>query len=167
VITVSGGYSYLQDNLRTDMQFANDSAVAVYMQTLVPYKELDQTFFFRTAYELKQRLALNVNFAHSEAHSGLRPDLNPASYPAFPAADPTAFANALALASTLVSEAFIPQTIVGSSLNYDFRSGFDSGLRFNYGSYGDEIGRLTFNGFKRPDLSGRLRSYSIFAGKVW
>ena len=173
-----GGYTYLQDNLRTDMELANDAAVGVYAQSLVPYKDLSQTYSIRTTYELKQRLALNVNLAHSVAHSGFRPDLNPGDYPIFPgavsvagytsqAAFATAFSQALGLSSGLVSQAFVPQTILASSLSYHFRYGFDSGLRFNYGSYADRIGRLTFNGFTRPELSGQLRSYTIFMGRVW
>lgn len=82
---------------------------------------------------------------------------------------------ALGLSSGLVSAAFIPQSIVGSSLNYHFRSGFDR--RFNYGSYADEIGRLTMvapftpiapsHPVNRPDLTGQLRSYTAFFGRVW
>jgi hypothetical protein len=32
--SIGGGYTYLQDNLRTDMQLANDPAVGVYTQPL-------------------------------------------------------------------------------------------------------------------------------------
>src|ERR1017187_724331 len=40
--SIGGGYTYLQDNLRTDMQLANDAAVGLYTQPLVPYKQLSQ-----------------------------------------------------------------------------------------------------------------------------
>ena len=167
--SVGGGYTYLQDNLRTDMQFANDSAVGVYAQTLVPYKELSQTYSVHSTYDIKQRLALNVNCAHSVAHSGFRPDLNPADYPIFPgavdvagyaseAAFAAAFSQALGLGSGLVSQIDVPQTLIGSTVDYHFPSGFDGGLRFNYGSYTDRI---------RPDLTGKLRSYSVFMGRIW
>jgi hypothetical protein len=43
-------------------------------------------------------------------------------------------------------------------VDYHFRSGLDSGLRFDYGSYTDNI---------RPDLTGKLRSYTAFFGRVW
>ena len=156
--SIGAGYTYLQDNLRTDMQFASDPATAVYAQTLVPYKELSQTYSLRTTYELKQRVGLNVNFAHSAAHSGMRPDLNPADYPPFPGADPQAFSDALKLGAGLVSRVEVPQTLVGSTVDYHSRSGFDGGLRFNYGSYTDYI---------RPDLNGKLRAYSVFMGRTW
>src|SRR5208337_889762 len=42
--SIGGAYTYLQDNLRTDMQLANDSAVGLYTQPLSPYKQLSQTF---------------------------------------------------------------------------------------------------------------------------
>jgi hypothetical protein len=156
--TIGGGYTYLQDNLRTDMTFLNDPAVAVYTQTLVPYKQLSQTYSIHSTYELKKRLGLTVNFAHSAAHSGMRPDLNPADYPPFPGADPTQFAQALALAAGPVSQVNVPQTLIGATGDYHLRAGFDGGLRFNYGSYTDNI---------RPDLTGKLRSYSVFFGRVW
>lgn len=167
--SVGGGYTYLQDNLRTDMRFANDSGVGLFNQSLVPYKQLSQTYSVRSNYELKQRLGLNLDFAHSVAHSGFRPDLNPATYPIFPGAVSVAgyasdqafaqaFANALTLSSGLVSQVNVPQTIVGATGDYHFHSGFDGGLRFNYGSYTDSI---------RPDLNGKLRSYSVFFGRTW
>ena len=156
--TIGGGYTYLQDNLRTDMTFENDPAAAVYTQALVPYKQLSQTYSIRSTYELKKRLGLNVSFAHSAAHSGMRPNLNPADYPFFPGVDPTLFAQALALAAGRISQVDVPQTLVGSMVDYHFRSGFDGGLRFDYGSYTDNI---------RPDLTGKLRSYTAFFGRVW
>ncbi len=164
--SVMGGYTYLQDNLRTDMTFENDAAVAVYTQALTPYKELDQNYSLGSTVELKKRLGLNLNYAHSTAHSGLRPDLNPKNYPVFPwTTDPSGdpqfpahFAGALALGAGLVSQINVPQTLVGASGDYHFKSGFDGGLRFNYGSYTD---------FIRPELNGKLRSYTIFMGRIW
>ena len=163
--SIAAGYTYMQDNLRSDMTFENDAAVAVYT-ALTPYKELDQTYSLRSTVELKKRLGLNVNFAHSAAHSGLRPELNPANYPVFPwTTDPNGdpqfpihFAQALALGAGLVSQMSVPQTLIGATGDYHFRSGFDGGLRFNYGSYTDNI---------RPNLSGKLRSYTAFFGRVW
>ncbi len=166
---IGAGYTYMQDNLRTDMRFMNDSAIGLYTETLVPYKQLNQVFTINTGYQIKQRLALQVDFARSLAHSGFRPDLNPADYPVFPgavsvagypteAAYASAFSQALGLASGPVSLVNVPQSILGSTLNYHFDKGFDGGLRFNYGSYADRM---------HPDLSGQLRSYIVFAGKTW
>lgn len=167
--SVGGGYTYLQDNLRTDMQLANDSAVGLYTQPLVPYKQLSQTFSIHSTYELKKRLGLNLSFARSLAHSGWRPDLNPADYPNFPgavsvagytseAAFAAAFSNALGIGAGPVSQMNVPQTLIGATGDYHLRSGFDGGLRFNYGRYTDNI---------RPDLTGKLQSYSVFFGRVW
>ncbi len=166
--TIGGGYTYLQDNLRTDMTFQNDPAAAVFIQTLTPYKQLSQTYSIHSIYELKKRLGLNVNFAHSAAHSGLRPDVNPADYaktcPPF-CVDPVLFANALATGAGPVSQVNVPQTLVGATGNYHFRAGFDGGLRFNYGSYTDNT--IWNTPGIRPDVSGKLRSYSVFFGRVW
>jgi|SRR5579872_564364 len=166
---VGAGYTYLQDNLRTDMRFMNDSAIGLYTETLVPYKQLSQSFSVRTSYEIKQRFGFQVDFARTLAHSGFRPDLNPANYPNFPGAVPvagyptegayaTAFGQALGLASGPVSLMDVPQSIVGSTLDYRFDKGFNGGMRFNYGSYADRV---------RPELSGQLRAYTVFMGKMW
>ena len=167
--SIGAGYTYLQDNLRTDMQYANDTGVGAYTAPLVPYKDLSRTYSIRSAYELKHRVGLNINFAHSAAHSSWRPDLNPADYPNFPGAvDPagypseaafaSAFSQALGLGSGLVSKIDVPQTLLGSTVDYHFHSGFDGGFRFHYGSYTDYV---------RPDLNGKLRSYSVFVGRGW
>jgi len=167
--SLGGAYTYLQDNLRTDMQLANDGGVGLYTQPLSPYKQLSQTFSMHTAYELKKRLGLNLSLARSLAHSGWRPDLNPADYPIFPGAVSVAgyasqadfaaaFSNALGIGSGLVSQMDVPQTLVGATGDYHLRSGFDGGLRFNYGSYTDNL---------RPGQSGKLRSYAAFFGRVW
>ena len=50
------------------------------------------------------------------------------------------------------------ETLIGATGDYHLRSGFDGGLRFNYGSYTDNI---------RQNLSGKLRSYTVFFGRVW
>ncbi len=166
--SISTGYTYLEDNLQTEMRFANDPAVGLY-QALVPYKQLSQTYSVRSSYEIKKRVGLNFNFAHSAAHSGFRPDVNPADYPLFPGAVSVAgytsdanfaqsFANALALGSGLVSQVDVPQAILGATGDYHLPSGSDAGLRFNYGSYTD---------FIRPDLTGKLRSYTAFLGRTW
>jgi len=166
---LGAGYTYMQDNLRTDMRLMNDSAIGLYTQALVPYKELDQTFSLHTTYEIKKRLGFGLDFARSLAHSGFRPDLNPADYPVFPgavsvagyssdAAYAAAFGQALGIASGPASLMNVPQSILGSTLNYHFQKGFDSGFRFNYGSYADRM---------HPDLSGQLRSYTVFMGRMW
>jgi hypothetical protein len=166
--SIGGGYTYLQDNLRTDMQFGNDPAAAVYTQTLVPYKQLSQTFSINSTYELKKRLGLNVSFAHSAAHSGMRPDVNPADYPTTCppfCVDPVAFAGALATGAGPVSQVNVPQTLVGATGNYHLRAGFDGGLRFNYGSYTDNT--IWNTAAYRPNVNGKLQSYSVFFGRVW
>jgi hypothetical protein len=171
--SIGGGYTYLQDNLRTDMTFLNDPAVAVYTQPMVPYKQLSQTFSLHSSYELKKRAGFSVNFAHSAAHSSMRPDVNPADYPPFPwTIDPNGdpqfpahFANALTIGAGPVSQVNVPQTLIGVTGDYHLRAGFDGGLRFNYGSYTDNTGWAR-QGI-RPDVTGKLRSYSIFFGRVW
>jgi hypothetical protein len=165
--SIGGGYTYLQDNLRTDITWENDPAVVVYTQPLVPYKQLSQTFSIHSTYELKKRLGLSFNFAHSTAHSEVRPDLNPADYPAFQPGTTTAdlFAAALGLAAGPVSQVNVPQTLIGATGNYHLRAGFDGGLRFNYGSYTDNT--IWNTAAFRPNVNGKLQSYSVFFGRVW
>lgn len=182
--TVGGGFTYLQDNLRTDMRVMNDSGIGLYTQTLTPYKELDQNYSFRTSYEIKKRFGIGIDFARSLAHSSWRPDLNTAHYPAFDYAAAgynseadyqNAFSASLALGSGVASQINVPQTIIGSTADYRFGKGFNGGLRFNYGSYANHVSTI-YNSpaqysqplsFNRSDLSGALRSYSVFFGRAW
>ena len=159
------------------MQLANDLAVGTYTQPLAPYKQLSQTFSIHSTYELNKRLGLNVSLARSLAHSGWRPDLNPADYQSyFPgavnvagypseAAFDAAFAGALGIGAGPVSQVNVPQTLIGATGDYHLRAGFDGGLRFNYGSYTDNT--IWNTPSIRPDVSGKLRSYSVFFGRVW
>jgi hypothetical protein len=184
--TVGGSFSYLQDDLRTDMRLSNDSDVGLYTQPLVPYKELSQSYSLRTSYEVKKRFGVGLDFARSLAHSGWRPDLNTAHYPIFPGAVDVAgyasqadfqnaFSAALGLGSGVASQANVPQTIIGSTADYRFGRGFNGGFRFNYGSYANNVSTVytspLFNYqplyFNRNDLSGKLRSYSVFVGRAW
>lgn len=162
---VTLAYTYMQDTLQTDMIFSTDPVVAVYKQSLVPYKQISQGYSVRSTYEVKKRLGLGLDFSHSAAHSSMRPDLNPNNFLAFPGAPgvtasdfAASFAGTLALAAGPVSQVKIPQAILGSTVDYHFHSGFDTGLKFNYGSYVDLI---------RPDQTGRLRSYVVFFGRTW
>ena len=182
--TVGGGFTYLQDNLRTDIRVMNDSGIGLYTQTLAPYKELNQNYSFRTSYEIKKRFGIGIDFARSLAHSSWRPDLNTAHYPTFDwafagynsAADYlNAFSASLALGSGVASQINVPQTIIASTADYRFGKGFNGGLRFNYGSYANHVNTV-YNSpgqysqplfFNRSDLSGALRSYSVFFGRAW
>jgi hypothetical protein len=165
--SIGGGYTYLQDSLRTDITWESDAAVVVYTQRLVPYKQLSQIYSIHSTYELKKRLGLNFSFAHSAAHSGVRPDLNPADYPAFQPDTTTAdlFASALGIGAGPVSQVNVPQTLIAATGNYHMRAGFDGGLRFNYGSYRDNTIWNVPN--YRPNVNGKLQSYSVFFGRVW
>jgi hypothetical protein len=98
----------------------------------------------------------------------MRPDVNPADYPTTCppfCIDPVAFAGALAIGAGPVSEVNVPQTLVGATGNYHLRAGFDGGLRFNYGSYTDNT-NWNAPAF-RPNVNGKLQSYSVFFGRVW
>jgi hypothetical protein len=97
----------------------------------------------------------------------MRPDLNPADYPPFQpgTTTPELFANALGLAAGPVSQVNVPQTLIGATGNYHFRAGFDGGLRFNYGSYTDNT--IWNTAAYRPNVNGKLQSYSVFFGRVW
>ncbi len=117
-----------------------------------------------------------MNFAHSAAHSGWRPDTNPADYLNFPgavsvagypsqAAFAAAFANSMGIGAGPVSQVNVPQTLIAATGDYHFRAGFDGGLRFNYGSYRDDT--VWASTGIRPDVSGKLRSYTAFFGRVW
>jgi len=102
--------------------------------------------------------------------------MNPADYPIFPgavsvagypseAAFAAAFAGALGTGAGPVPQVNVPQTLVGATGNYHLRAEFDGGLRYNYGSYTDNTIWNSAN--YRPNVNGKLQSYSVFFGRVW
>jgi hypothetical protein len=164
------GYSYQQNNLATYMAFQNDTAAGyVVDEPFLPFRQLSQTYWIRSAYKFKQRLGLNLALEHNSAHSGMLPDVNPNDYlllgngPLIQqnAFDPGLFQQALgalALGSTQGSQVNVPQLVGQGKLFYLLPHGFDTGFLLYYGSYRD---------YTNPNLNGILRSYSIYFGRSW
>lgn len=136
------GYSYFQNNLRSDLIYGTDP---FYQETLVPYKALSQSYMVSSTYVLKKRLAWQVNLGHVASHSDFRPSLPNESFP-------------IVLWASEFSRVSVPQANVSSALDYRFKEGVNAGLRFQYGSYIDRV---------HPDQTGRLRTYTAFIGKNW
>jgi hypothetical protein len=168
--TLGIGYSYLQQNLRSDLVYRSDVApfdpdpaagciglgptcLPVYSESLVPFKSISNTISVTSTYLLKKSLALNVDYAYANSRSGFRPNADPN---AFPLIEPEAVA-AVTLGSD-ISQVKVPQTLLSSGLDYRWKNGFNLGFRFQYGRYLD----LT-----HPDQTGLLRGYTLFAGRVW
>jgi len=164
------GYSYQQNNLATYMAFNNDATAGyVVDEPFVPYRQLSQTYWIRSAYKFKQRLGLNLELSHNSAHSGMRPDVNPDDSLLLGNAPlveqgtfiPAMFQQALGaldLGATQGSQVNVPQFLGQGKLFYLLPHGFDTGFLLYYGSYRD---------YTNPNLNGILRSYSIYFGRSW
>ncbi len=164
------GYSYQQDDLATYMALQNDPTVGYVLdEPWVPYHQLSQTYWIRSAYRYKQRMGLSLKLEHNAAHSGMLPDLNPNDYLLMGngplveqgAFDPIAFGealDALELGSTKGSQVEVGQWIGQGRIDYLLPYRFRSGFLLYYGSYSDRI---------NPSLSGILRGYTIFFGRTW
>ena len=146
------GYAYYHNNLKSDMMFGTDP---FYSQSLVPFKAISQSYSVSSTYTAKKKLAFNVELAHVSSSSSLRPDLTNA--PDCTAGPTQSCAVSLAFASQF-STVSVPQALASSTVDYRWRAGFDSGLRFQYGSYKDEI---------HPELTGHFGSYGVFLGRTW
>jgi hypothetical protein len=147
------GYAYYQNNLRTDLMFGTDP---MYLDPLVPFKAISRSYSISSTYLAKKRLAWTVEFANVKSSSSLRPNLGNAPIcdagpVPLPCADSVIFASQFSMVS-------VPQALASSILDYRWKSGYDSGLRFQYGSYKDQV---------HPDLTGHLNSYSLFFGRTW
>jgi hypothetical protein len=140
--SLGAGYSYYQNNLRTDLIYGTDP---FYQESLVPFKALTQSYSVSSTYVFKKKLAWEVDGGHVASRSDFRPSL---------AND---FFSVVAWASEF-SRVAIPQASVSSSFDYRFGEGVNAGFRFQYGSYIDNV---------HPELSGRLHTYTAFLGKTW
>jgi hypothetical protein len=164
------GYSYQQNNLATYMALQNDSTVGYVLdEPFLPYHQLNQTYWLRSAYRYGEHLGLNLKIEHNAAHSGMLPDLNPNDYllmgngPLVEQGtfDPILFGealDALELGSTKASQVAVGQWIGQGKIDYLLPYGARSGFILYYGSYTDRI---------NPSLSGILRGYTLFIGKTW
>ena len=167
---IDAGYSYQQNNLATFMAFQTDPGAGyVLNEPFMPYRQLTQTYWLRSAYKVRQHLGLNLSLEHNSAHSEMRPDLNPSDYLLLGNAplvqqgafDPVVFQQALdslALGATLGSQVNVPQLIGQGKLYYLLPHGFDTGFLIYYGSYRD---------YMHPELNGILRRFTIYFGRTW
>ncbi len=136
------GYSYFQDNLKTDLTYGTDP---LYLEALVPFKALSQGFNVSSSYSWKDRLHLNVEAGRVAAHSEFRPTMENDAF------------NVVSWAADF-SRVNVPQFAATASMDYRFQQGLSGGFRFQYGRYEDKV---------HPELDGRLRTYSVFLGKHW
>jgi hypothetical protein len=140
--SVAVGYSYFQNDLKTDLTYGMDP---VYVEPLVPFKALSQGFNLSSSYSWKERLRASVQLGHITAHSEFRPTLDNEAFPVVAwAAD--------------FSRVDVPQFGATATLDYRFQRGFSGGFRYRYGRYEDRV---------HPELDGRLQTYSLFVGKAW
>jgi hypothetical protein len=170
--SLSLGYAYYQNNMATDVIYGTDTAVAFYAESLLPYKALSQSYSVGSTYNFKKRLFWRLDFSHIASHSEIRPS---APNPADCAAQSLDCSFSVAFARSY-SNFTVPQILSSSSIDYRWARGISSGFRFQYDSYTDRgaslpVGPpvpLLFQGLPiRSDLSGRLRTYSVFVGRAW
>jgi len=140
--SLGAGYSYYQNNLRTDLIYGTDP---FYQESLVPYKALSQSYTVSSTYVFKKALAWEVDGGHVAARSDFRPSLANDSFP-------------IVFWASQFSRVSVPQASLSSALDYRFREGVNAGFRFQYGSYVDRV---------HPEQTGFLRTYVAFIGKNW
>lgn len=149
------GYGYYQNNLRSDLMYGTDP---FYPESLVPFKAISQSYNLSSTYLFKKKLAWNLDFAHVNSNSSLRPNLAVAPIcDASPLPEPPSCAVSTAFMREF-SRVAVPQVLASSALDYHWQNGFDSGFRYQYGSYRDEV---------HPELNGHLNTYGVFLGKTW
>jgi hypothetical protein len=136
------GYTYFQDNLKTDLIYGTDP---FYREGLVPFKALSQGYTVSSSYLWNQKLGVNVDFGHVTSHSEFRPTLENDAFP-------------VVAWSADFSRVSVPQFSARASLDYRFQEGVNAGFRFDYARYTDRM---------HPELNGRLRTYSLFLGRTW
>lgn len=163
--SLSAGYGYYQNNLKTDLMYGTDPSF--YLEPLVPFKSLSQSYTVSSDLLLKKKLAWRLDVGHVSSHSDIRPNLLSPLIPSDcgatgtePCSDPVAFARAISLVA-------VPQYNISSSLDYRWRGGVQSGVRFQYASYTDRVPLDATGQVVRPALTGHFRTLSVFFGKTW
>jgi hypothetical protein len=161
----SAGYGYYQNNLKTDLMYG--TSPSFYLEPLVPFTSLSQTYSVSSNLLLKKKLAWRLDVGHVSSHSDFRPNLLNPLIPADcgpdgtqPCSDAVAFARAVSLVA-------VPQYSISSSLDYRWRRGLQSGIRFQYDSYTDRVPLDATGQLVRPSLTGHYRSLSMFLGRTW
>jgi hypothetical protein len=162
---LSAGYGYYQNNLNTDLMYGTDPSF--YLEPLVPFKALSQSYTVSSNLLLKKKLAWRLDAGHVSSHSDFRPNLLSPLIPSDcgpggtqPCSDAVAFARAISLVA-------VPQYGISSSLDYRWRWGLDSGVRFQYASYTDLVPLDATGQFVRPPLTGHFETFTVFAGRTW
>jgi hypothetical protein len=169
--SLSVGYSYQQNKLRTYMAFQNLPGVGYFLdQPAVPYNQITQAYWGETSYALQERLGINLTITYNSSRSGMNPNVNPAdaallgnaaliSSGSFDPSGlfPSALAN-LQYAATQISGVIVPQWLGKANTYYRLPSKFEGGLTVYYGSYRDEW---------NPNLKGVLRTYDIYIRRSW
>ena len=163
--SLSAGYGYYQNNLKTDLMYGSDPSF--YPELLVPFKSLSQSYTVSSNVFLKKKLAWRVDAGHVASHSDFRPNLLSPLIPlncgpdgTQPCSDSVAFARAISLVD-------VPQIQVSSSLDYRWPGGITSGVRFQYSSYKDVVPLDTTGQPVRPVLTGHFRTLTVFLGRTW
>jgi len=170
--SLAAGYAYYQNNLKTDVLYLSDLGIpAVYLEPLVPFKAISQGVTVSSTYVAKKKLALNLEAGHVSSNSGFRPNVNDPSIPSVCGTTGDISCAVSVPFGSAFSRVAVPEIRLSSVLDYRFKGGFDSGLRFQFGSYTQYQ-----YGLVNPDLTlnpqflkqtGILRTYSIFAGRTW
>ncbi|MBI3670715.1 MAG: hypothetical protein HY237_13155, partial [Acidobacteria bacterium] len=158
--TLSLGYGYYQNNLQTDLMYGVDP---FYPESFVPFKALSQSYSVSSAYLLKKKLAWNLDFSTVSSRSDFRPNLTSPLIPlcgTVPCSDSVVVAQAISLIN-------VPQIGVGSTLDYRWGWGMNSGIRFQYAGYSDRVPRDSSGQLVRPNLTGHFRSFTLFVGRTW
>jgi hypothetical protein len=141
--TLATGYTYLQNNLETDLVYGTDP---LYQESLVPYKALSQGFTVTSSYAWRKRVIVSADLANTTAHSEFRP-----------ASVDNEFFPVVSWASDF-SRVNVPQVFAHAAVEYRWPEGFNAGFQFRYGRYEDRV---------HPELTGRLSTYGVFVGKNW
>lgn len=153
--SVALGYAYYQNNLNSDLMYGTDP---FYPESLVPFKAISQNYSVSSTYLFRKRMAWNLELARVNSNSSLRPNLAVAPLcTSSPLPEPPSCAVSTAFMSAF-SRVAVPQALASSALDYRWRGGFDSGLRYQYGNYKDQV---------HPELDGHLNTYAVFFGKTW
>ncbi len=150
VWSITAGYSFFANDLRTQITFMNDPTVPVlYQQNLVPYYAASHGIVVTSNLDLTKKLRWDVQFRYNVSNSSFTPA---------PSAAPDALNYFDVAWASHFSRVDVPERATSTAFEYNWGAGFKTGIQGFYAGYWDRV---------HPELRGSLYGFSVYVSQTF